>query len=848
MLLVGSSVASPHPGCKFWLQRAWFNQGLSQQCGFQPLSQTLSNHFCRGAGLFFDEVPEIRGFGTSSNDHPQSKFDSDPIFPYDTRTIQLALTCMKSLFKSLLLLAALPTFSAAPGPASNQAWEPIGLSGGGAMFSPAISPVNPDLMMLNCDMGAAYISQDGGRNWRMIHHAQLRSDTQCRPAFHPRNPEIIYASSGGRLRISRDRGKTFQPIGNLKETLYGQIAINPAAPEIMLVGTRTGRCAVSRDSGSTWSTCNGPTGRLLGVHFDRIAQGRVLFAATEQGVWRSDDAGDSWALKTNGLPSKKIQGFAGGSNPNGRLSILYCSLPSELANGACTGGIFLSRNLGESWRSAMGEGINKDTAKADQYARGPVAQYQQLLTTDANPSTVYAFNRSTGFHPPHHETVYRSDDAGQHWRATYFQDPRFTGCNVALDYMTASTGQSFKGGETPFGVAICNSDPERVLLVINECHITHDGGKSWFTGHTYPATAERPGPGSSWICNGLVVTTTWNFYIDPFQPNRQYIAYTDIGFARSVDAGKSWIWWDKKSWAPWRNTCYELAFDPAIPGTIWGAFSNVHDIPNDNIISERHGHNGPGGICVSRDFGASWKVEARGLPSKATTSIVIDPTSPKEARRLYAGIFSEGVYKSIDSGRMWVQKNRGLGHPENMRVSRLIRHNDGTLFAMVCARRAGPGKPLLPEGVGLYRSRDGADKWEKVNATKLFLYPKDFSIDPRDSQRIVLGTCDAGGPDQSGGLYRTQDGGQTWQRIGREGPQTFGGYFHPKYRSFIYMTLTEGAPHGGLWLTRDDGKTWEPFNDLPFSNIQRVTFDPADESKIYVTTFGGSVWHGPAVP
>jgi len=38
-------------------------------------------------------------------------------------------------------------------------WEPVGLSGGGGMFSPAISPADPDLMMINCDMSDAYISE-----------------------------------------------------------------------------------------------------------------------------------------------------------------------------------------------------------------------------------------------------------------------------------------------------------------------------------------------------------------------------------------------------------------------------------------------------------------------------------------------------------------------------------------------------------------------------------------------------------------------------------------------------------------------------------------------------------------
>jgi photosystem II stability/assembly factor-like uncharacterized protein len=97
---------------------------------------------------------------------------------------------------------------------------------------------------------------------------------------------------------------------------------------------------------------------------------------------------------------------------------------------------------------------------------------------------------------------------------------------------------------------------------------------------------------------------------------------------------------------------------------------------------------------------------------------------------------------------------------------------------MICAMRPARGQPLASEGVGLYRSRDQAETWEKVNASQLFLYPKDFSVHPYNSSVILVGVCDAGRGDQSGGLYRTDDGGKTWRRIGREGPQTFGGYFH----------------------------------------------------------------------
>lgn len=715
-------------------------------------------------------------------------------------------------------------------------------------------------MFINCDMSGAYLSEDGGHNWRMLNQAQLRSDTGCRPAFHPTNRNVIYASSAGRLRISRDRGRTFTSLGNLNEALRGEIAISPGNPAVLLVGTRNGRCWISQDAGAAFTLCAGPQGKVLGFHFGVRGKLYSMFAATEKGIWRSDDAGKTWVDKTHGLPWAELQGFAGGTPAGKSSTTLYCTVKSKVVNSSFRGGVYRSPDGGENWESCATKGLNTETSKADQWAYGPISQYEQILTTDANPLRVYVLNTSTGFNPPHSDTVYRSDDGGESWRAAYFMDPRFEQYNVAPDYGTASTGQSFKGGETPFGVAICNSDPDRVILVRNECQITDNGGRTWFCGSTYPAPGQKPGPGSAWACNGLVVTTTWHYYIDPLEPNRHYICYTDLGWARSLDAGKSWIWWSQKSWAPWRNTCYELAFDPAKRGKIWGAFSDVHDIPNDNIISERHRHNLPGGVCVSLDFGGTWRAlgqptgastfpnEAAGLPLKPVTSIVLDPKSPKDSRTLYAGVFDAGVFKSVDDGRTWLPATSGLGSVQNMRVSKVALQSDGTLFAMICAKRSAAGKPLLREGVGLYRSLDSANTWQKVNGRQDFLYPKDFVVDPADSRHILIGVCDTNWQDKAGGLYCTADGGLTWERIGRQGPQTFGGYFHPKHEDWIYMTLTESAPGAGLWLSRDNGRTWRSFDELPFANIQRVELDPTDDQRIYVTTFGGSVWRGPQEP
>ena len=348
---------------------------------------------------------------------------------------------------------------------------------------------------------------------------------------------------------------------------------------------------------------------------------------------------------------------------------------------------------------------------------------------------------------------------------------------------------------------------------------------------------------------GLVVTTTWNYYIDPFEKNRHYIAYTDIGFSYSLDAGKSWIWWGKKKRAPWHNTCYELAFDPEIKGKIWGAFSKVHDIPNSNIISGRHKSSGPGGVCLSEDFGESWKVSNKGMPLAPCTSIIIDPGSKKNNRTLYAGMFGQGVFKSTDDGKSWTKKNKGLGAADNMRVFRVQLHKDGTLFALITAKKK--GEKYEESGVGLYRSKDGAENWEKVNKSLPLSWPKDFALDPGDSKIVYISACDIRVNRkrvEQGGLYRTTDGGETWKFITKKGPEHFGAFLHPKNKGWIYITLTEGAPGAGLWLSRDNGKSFKPFEKLPFKNIQRVVFDTSDEKIIYVTTFGGSVWKGPIEP
>ena len=746
----------------------------------------------------------------------------------------------------LLAVCALTALSA--GASAGEAWQPVGLCGGGAMFAMAGSPLDRDVMMLSCDMSAAYVSRDGGRSWRMIHHAMLSACTTCAPAFHPKIRGRIYAMNGwrGHVRVSTDDGRTWKnhsdgrPWRRRVTLLY----VDPDYSERMFVGTLAA-LFLTRDDGKNWRKCPGVAGRALGLATDRNSprNKRTYVLGTDRGVFRSDDNGKTWRASRAGLADTALLSFAGGSSR--KLTRLYATVPCKVVRGRLAGGIYVSKDVGRSWQRCMNPKINVRTRRSSKWANGDIPAYRFIVTTDRDPARAYVYCAGTSYFPPDHSTVYRTDDSGASWRATLFSDPRFKQYNCADDYLTLAIGQRWQA--PPRTMAVSPADPDVVMLAGSMfLSRTDNGGRTWRVGHAIPAPKQKKDE-PAWINNGLVVTTTWNYYIDPHRKRRHYIAYTDIGLARSLDAGETWIWQGHN--LPWKNTTYELAFDPDVPGRIWGAFSNTHDIPNANVIANRHRVRMDGGIGVSDDYGKTWT--AVKLPLAPALSVVLDPASPKGRRRLYASLFEKGVYRSDDGGKTWRKKSRGLGSPKNMRCCELVRHDDGTLFVLITAKRVGGRRgPFIRDGVGLYRSADSGENWSKISTSLPLYWPKDFTVHARDRNTILLSAADAYGhrDKQEGGLYRTTDGGKTWRKLARKGPEHFGAFYHPEKKGWIYMTLTEGAPGPGLWLSRDDGATWAPFSQLPFRNIQRVFFPPNNRKHIIVTTFGGSVFKGPIVP
>jgi len=102
------------------------------------------------------------------------------------------------------------------------------------------------------------------------------------------------------------------------------------------------------------------------------------------------------------------------------------------------------------------------------------------------------------------------------------------------------------------------------------------------------------------------VTTAYGVHFDPFNRQRLFITYTDIGLFRSEDGGESWVSATVGVPRPWVNTTCWVEFDPAVEGRMWAAMSGTHDLPRPKMWRQRGVATYNGGVYVSDDGGCTW--------------------------------------------------------------------------------------------------------------------------------------------------------------------------------------------------------------------------------------------------
>ncbi|MEM7100128.1 MAG: glycosyl hydrolase [Pseudomonadota bacterium] len=262
-----------------------------------------------------------------------------------------------------------------------------------------------------------------------------------------------------------------------------------------------------------------------------------------------------------------------------------------------------------------------------------------------------------------------------------------------------------------------------------------------------------------------------------------------------------------------------------------------------------------GGLWKTTDGGGEWFAVTDGqIQSASVGAIAVNPDNPDV---LYIGmgegqlrgnvLQGDGVYKSIDAGRSW--QHAGLNQTKTITTLRIHPDRTNVIYA------AALGDPFSPNSQrGIYRSTDAGDTWKKI----LFISERtgviDLAMDPSNPDTLFATAWQVyrkpwqlwSGGDESG-LYRSTDGGDTWQNItdAKGLPQTVLGKMtvaiSPADSNRIYANIEAQA--GGLYRSDDAGLSWQHINgdrklwQRSFYFMQ-LRPDPVDADTVYVLSFG----------
>jgi photosystem II stability/assembly factor-like uncharacterized protein len=725
------------------------------------------------------------------------------------------------LWSAFFVLTAV-AFAVRPGD-----FKVIGPGGGGAMFNPTISPHDPNTVLISCDMSGSYITHDGGQSWRMFNlRGVVRFFT-----FDPLDPKVIYAQATGLWR-STDGGENWNLVYPSPDKIKAIVmrsdhadedlvtdgsptgpltamAIDPAdSKTLYAVGDKSHTALfISRDSGKTWARLDDlpETPRRIWVDPKSPRDSRTLYMAGKRFVSMKDASG----LRNFAAPASLPLTDVSGGFTLGTQLVVY---------GVSDKGVFVSKDGGRNWQPSTMPGSGaKVRAVGASLRNGSVAyvSYSDLLLDG---------KKWMG--------AAKTENAGDSWQLVW-KESDTAAPNVHDGWITYRYGVGW--GENPLEIGVADQDANVAYGTdLGRAMKTTDGGATWW------GVYSRRVPNGEWVSTGLDVTNAYGIHFDPFDPIRQFITYTDIGLFRSDDGSASWQSATIGIPTKWINTTYWVALDPKVRGRMWSVTSSVHDLPRPKMWRHRDPATFEGGVCLSEDGGKTWRESSAGMAETAATHILLDPSSPPDARILYVAGFGRGVYKSIDGGKTWSLKNQGITQKQPF-AWRLSLASDGTLYVVI-ARRSEDGSIGTPYDGALYYSKDGAEHWNPIQLPQGVNGPNALTVDPKLPRRLYLAAWAraAGIHGDGGGIFLSEDAGGSWRPIFDRDRHVYDVTIDPNDSSVVYASGFESS----AWRSNDRGEHWSRISGFNFKWSYRVIPDPLDRSMAYVATFGGSVWHG----
>ena len=274
-----------------------------------------------------------------------------------------------------------------------------------------------------------------------------------------------------------------------------------------------------------------------------------------------------------------------------------------------------------------------------------------------------------------------------------------------------------------------------------------------------------------------------------------------------------------------------------------------------------------GGVWKTTDYGRTWFPIFDDQPTGSVGDVVVAPSNPDvlyvasgEGLQRPDLSVGDGMYKSTDAGKTWTH----IGLREGQQIGGLAidPKNENRVFAAVLGHPYGPNAER-----GVYRTTDGGKNWEKVLYKDENTGAIQVTIDPVNPN-IVYADMWAGrqGPWENGawngpesGLFKSTDGGSTWKKLTAglptptEGLGRIGFCIAPSDPNRLYATVDAGNA-GGIYRSDDAGETWKRIQtDERYwgrgSDFAEVKADPKNKDIVYSanvvtwkSTDGGLSW------
>ena len=259
-----------------------------------------------------------------------------------------------------------------------------------------------------------------------------------------------------------------------------------------------------------------------------------------------------------------------------------------------------------------------------------------------------------------------------------------------------------------------------------------------------------------------------------------------------------------------------------------------------------------GGVFKTVNGGQSWTALFEDQSNPSIGDLALAPSNPSilyvgtgEPNNRQSSSWGNGVYKSMDGGATFTH----LGLAETHHIGRIVVHPTDPNIVYVAAQGDlwGPGKDR-----GVYKSTDGGAHWQQVLFVNDDTGANDIAIDSQSPnilyattyqrRRTVFGFS-GGGP--GGGLYKSTDGGDHWTKLGGptlgRGLPTTGDIgrcaldIYRKNTNIVYA-LIEHQTQGGVYRSEDKGVTWTRMGDTnprP-SYFSQIRIDPNNDLKIWM--------------